>query len=97
MTIQVQAIKEQVYWNERKNKIENLNKKKVKQGKTQRRNIAIIRDAILNGLVATGVQKDHNVKVGARSGATIRDMIKHINPVARKRPLLLLHIQKQMT
>ena len=60
--------------------------KTTKQTKTVRKNITIIGDSVLNGLQEAGMQKDHNVKVRAHSGATTRDIIDHIKPVVRKRP-----------
>eukprot|EP00112_Aurelia_sp_Birch-Aquarium-sp1_P013475 Seg2862.5 transcript_id=Seg2862.5/GoldUCD/mRNA.D3Y31 product="hypothetical protein" protein_id=Seg2862.5/GoldUCD/D3Y31 len=60
--------------------------KTTKQGKTVRKSITIIGDSILNGLEEAGMQKDHNVKVRAHSGATTRDIVDHIKPVVRKRP-----------
>ena len=62
-------------------------RKTTKQAKTVRKNITIIGDSILNGLEEAGMQKDHNVKVRAHSGATTtRDIIDHIKPVVGKRP-----------
>ena len=61
-------------------------RKTTQQTKTVRKNITIIGDSILNGLEEAGMQKDHNVKVRAHSGATTRDIIDDIKPVVRKRP-----------
>ena len=64
--------------------------KTMKQSKSARKNITIIGDSILNGLEEAGMQKDHNVKVRAHSGATTRDIVDHIKPVVRKRPSCII-------
>ena len=64
--------------------------KTTKQSKTVRKSITIIGDSILNGLEEAGMQKDHNEKVRAHSGATTRDIVEHIKPVLRKRPSCII-------
>ena len=49
--------------------------KTTKQSKTVRKSKTIIGDPILNGREGAGMQKDHNVKVRAHSGAMTRDII----------------------
>ena len=60
--------------------------KTTKQSKTVRKGITIVGDSILNGLEEAGMQKDHNVKIRAHSGAMTRDIVDHITPVVRIRP-----------
>ena len=60
--------------------------------KKERKNIIVIGDSILNGIEERGLSKHHNVKVRPHPGATTRDIIDHVKPVARKRPdMLLIH------
>ena len=52
------------------------------------KNVVIVGDSLLNNIVGKGLQKDHHNKVKVRShpGATTRDIIDHVRPVARKKP-----------
>ena len=61
---------------------------------SNKRNIAVIGDSMLNGLHANGLRKskDDNVKVYAHSGATTDDLVDHLNPVIKKNPdIIILH------
>ena len=64
--------------------------KTTKQSKTVRKGITIVGDSILNGLEEAGMQKDHNVKIRAHSGAMTRDIVDHITPVVRIRPSCII-------
>ena len=62
--------------------------------KKKRRNIIVIGDSILNGIEERGHSKNHNVKVRPYPGATTKDIVDHVKPVARKRPdMLLIHCE----
>ena len=62
----------------------------------QRKTIIVVGDSILNGISKNGLSKNakkHNVKVRAHPGATSRDLIDHIKPVARRKPnLVVIHV-----
>ena len=74
--------------NHRKEK-ENLQKENLQKALPQtQKNVVIVGDSLLNNIVGKGLQKDHHNKVKVRShpGATTRDIIDHVRPVARKKP-----------
>ena len=59
----------------------------------QKKSIIVVGDSILNGINENGLSKHaktHNVKVRADPGATSRDLIDHIKPVARRKPSLIV-------
>ena len=79
----------------------NISHNKSKQNQTdpanqQRKTIIVVGDSILNGINENGLSKNakkHNVKVRAHPGATSRDLIDHIKPVARRKPsLIVVHV-----
>ena len=79
----------------------NSSHNKSKQNQTdpanqQRKTIIVVGDSILNGINENGLSKNakkHNVKVRAHPGATSRDLIDHIKPVARRKPsLIVVHV-----
>ena len=59
---------------------------------TQRKDVAIIGDSILNGLSEQGLRKRRNVKVRAHSGATSLHIKDHVGPILRRKPdCVLIH------
>ena len=70
-------------------------KKRVKKDDTkpsERKNVVIIGDSILNGLSEQGLRKRHIVRIRAHSGATSLDIKDHIRPIMRRKPdCVLVH------
>ena len=79
--------------NTRKSHESEITNKETKQAaKTERKNIIVIGDSILNGIEERGICKHHNVKVRPHPGAATNDIVDDIKPAARKRPdVLLIH------
>ena len=59
---------------------------------TVKKSVVIIGDSIINGIEPKGLSKGNSVKVTAHPGASSRDIVDHIRPVARQKPdIVIIH------
>ncbi len=56
-----------------------------KTPKKDTKRITIVGDSMLNGIMEDGMQKNHNVRIKRRPGATTLDIMDHVKPVIRKK------------
>ncbi len=64
-----------------------------KEGRPSKRlNVVIVGESMLNNIAANGLNRNHNVRVEAHSGASMEDMLDYIKPPARRKPdVVVLH------